>query len=141
MLCHLCQQEAVGRCYTCGQLFCAAHGSRNCTTCDTAIAPGDRRPDRISAAPTPPLQEGVKGTASRGGAWWRPLPAEDFEPPACYQCKGLARRTCRNCGQLYCGEHAGQDGLCAACDRSSWVGLYLLAGLVLLIITVVLLGG
>lgn len=133
VLCHFCQQEAVGRCYTCGQLFCAEHGSRNCTFCETAIAPGDRRADRISAVP---LEK--KG---HRGAWWRPLPAEDFEPPACYECKGLARRTCRHCGRLYCGEHAGQQGLCAACERSSWVGLYILAGLALLILILVWLGG
>lgn len=131
-LCHLCQQEAVGRCYTCGQLFCAQHGSRNCLTCETAIAPGDRRADRISAAP---LER-----QGRRGAWWRPLPAEDFEPPACYQCHGLARHTCRHCRQLYCPEHAGQHGLCAGCDRSSWVGLYVLAGLVLFVVLVIWLG-
>lgn len=122
MHCYLCQVEAVGRCFTCGQLFCAAHGQRDCIRCTTAIAPGDRRSDHVSAVP---LGKSPKV------AWWRPQLAEDFEPPACYACRGLARTVCRNCQGLYCAEHAGKGGLCAACDRSSWWGMWLLGGLLL----------
>ena len=42
MACHICSQEAVGRCFNCGQLFCADHGSENCTRCDTAAQPATR---------------------------------------------------------------------------------------------------
>lgn len=116
MRCGFCDQEATGRCYNCGELFCDAHGRTNCTRCDTAIAPGDRRADRVSAAP-------LVDRGPRPG-WWRPLPAEEYEPPACYSCKGLARTICRNCRRRYCPEHAGPPQLCADCGRSSALGLY-----------------
>ncbi len=131
MHCHICHQEAVGRCYTCGGLFCEEHGRVDCTRCATAIAAGDPRPDRISAVPMK--------SAYRPG-WWRPQPAEDFEPPACYECQGLARRVCRNCGCYYCPDHAGPANLCAGCSRSSWLGIYLLLGTAILIGALLLFG-
>jgi hypothetical protein len=117
MHCYRCERAAVDRCYTCGALFCEEHGNVNCEQCDTAIAPGDCRPDRITARPR---------TERPQQPWWRPQPADDFEPPSCYQCRGLARRVCRNCRNRYCPEHAGKNDLCAACMRSSNVGLLVL---------------
>ena len=35
-------------------------------------------------------------------AWWRPRQAEEYSPPACYQCRGIARNVCINCGDRYC---------------------------------------
>jgi hypothetical protein len=122
MHCHVCQEEAVGRCYTCGELFCARHGDTNCFRCTTAIAQGDPRPDRVSAEPL---------GSGRRVAWWRPQQAEDYEPPACYECKGLSRLVCRNCGSIYCPDHAGPNGLCAACNRSSYFGMFALLAIVL----------
>jgi hypothetical protein len=107
--CHICGAEAVERCFTCGELFCAAHGTVNCLRCETGIAPGDRRADRISRAPL------AKG--SRPG-WWRPQPAEDYDPPACQECQGLARYICVNCQGRYCKDHAGKNGLCGSCQKS-----------------------
>ncbi|MFO0965697.1 MAG: hypothetical protein U0793_08950 [Gemmataceae bacterium] len=128
MHCHICGGEAVGRCYTCGELFCVRHGSEDCLRCETAIAPGDRRGDRVSVKPMP---------AKQRYGWWRPIPAEDFEPPACHVCHGLARQTCRNCHELYCAEHAGYPGLCQDCSRSArlgmWVLLFSIAALVLMV--------
>src|SRR5437773_2714137 len=103
MNCHICGQEAVERCFTCGELFCAGHGAGhgkpNCMRCETGFMPGDRRADRICAVPL--------GKTARPG-WWRPQEADDFEPPSCYECKGLARRSCMHCERLYCSEHAGK---------------------------------
>jgi hypothetical protein len=120
MACHICGQEAVSRCFQCGELFCAKHGDVNCTHCTDAIAAGDPRPDRISAARLRVL--------ARPG-WWRPQPAEEYAPPACYQCKGIARRTCPNCQQLFCPDHAGSNGMCAECQSSSRLGVVILAAI------------
>jgi hypothetical protein len=129
--CYMCGAEAVSRCYTCGQLICDRHGSENCQRCDTGVVAGDPRPEHFSAMPLP-AAEGKHG-------WWRPQPAEEFVPPACYACQGLSRRFCRNCHRRYCPEHAGRRGLCEACGRSARMGLlvFLLAigmmlGLILL---------
>ena len=124
MNCHLCAREAVARCFNCGALFCEEHGNVNCVRCETGIAAGDPRPDRFSAAPM--------GSRSRPG-WWRPQVAEDYDPPACYECKGLARQTCRHCGNLYCPEHAGRGHLCRACHQSANAALWIVAAVFLVL--------
>jgi hypothetical protein len=129
--CHICGDEAVGRCYACGALFCAAHGDVNCTRCETGIVEGDFRADRITTAPR---------TSTARPAWWRPQRAEDFEPSACYICKGLARRVCRNCHEVYCPDHAGAAELCESCTRSSLLGLFILGGILLILTVIVVLG-
>ena len=126
MKCHRCDQPAVDRCYTCGRLYCENHGAKNCVTCAGAIAVGDPRPDRITAGfalPEPPAH-----------AWWRPQTAEDYEPPACYECKGLARPVCTNCGRRYCPEHAGKNGWCAACQKATRSGNLFLTFFFLLLV-------
>jgi hypothetical protein len=127
LTCHICEAEAVSRCYSCGQLVCAEHGKTDtCGRCTTAIASGDPRADRFSASP-------MKSNAKSG--WWRPQEAEVYVPPACYVCQGLTRATCRNCDNKYCREHAGPNGLCKQCGQSAQLGLYVfatMAGLVLL---------
>jgi hypothetical protein len=125
MSCYICGQEAVERCYTCGKLFCAQHGQVNCTRCETAIAPGNAREDRVSRSRLAP---------ARSPAWWRPQQAEDFDPPACHACQGLARQRCSNCDRMYCAEHAGPNRLCSECGRSSLLGLvFLLLGLAVMV--------
>lgn len=104
----------------------------DCVRCETAIAAGDPRPDRITASRMP--------STYRPG-WWRPQIAEEYEPPACYHCKGLARRRCRNCGSRYCPEHAGKNDLCADCAHSSWLGIYVLLGMAIVLGVVIILGG
>jgi hypothetical protein len=129
--CHICGKEAVDRCFTCGNLFCPEHGNTNCSRCQSGIVEGDNRQDRVSAAPR---AEGMRP------AWWRPQVAEDFEPPACYVCKGLARLTCFNCQRLYCAEHAGRNGLCRNCASSSWLGLIIFFGVIAALGLLIVLG-
>jgi hypothetical protein len=128
MSCHICDGEAVSRCYNCGQLVCAEHGKNDtCPSCNGGFMSGDPRGDRISVQPLPKDQN---------HGWWRPQEADEYQPPACYECKGLSRRRCRNCQANYCPDHAGFNGLCQACARSANVGLYIFAammGIVLLI--------
>lgn len=115
MKCHLCGQPAVDRCYACGRLFCERHGQTNCSACAHGIAAGDPRPDRITADPA--------SHAAAQRAWWRPQEADEYEPPSCYVCHGLARRVCQRCERRFCAEHAGNDYLCRECHRSSSIGL------------------
>jgi hypothetical protein len=128
MHCHLCDREAVDRCYTCGELFCDEHGRVNCNRCATAITAEDARPDRVSEARL------SKTPAGRPG-WWRPQPAENYDPPACHECRGLARYVCVQCGSRYCRDHAGKQGMCAQCQRS------LRGGNLFLLILALVLGG
>src|SRR4051812_7421929 len=114
MTCHICQAEAVSRCYTCGELVCADHGkNENCPNCSTGFAEGDPRHH---------ISDGPIGQAQQPHAWWRPQEAEEYQPPACYECKGLSRGVCRNCQANYCQEHAGVNGLCKDCARSANLG-------------------
>lgn len=117
MSCHVCGAEAVGRCYNCGLLYCDQHGDGTCARCDTGFREGDPRQDLISAAPR---------AAAREAAWWRPQPAEEYAPPACYHCRGIARQVCPHCHELFCPEHAGKNGMCAQCSRSSLLGIAIL---------------
>ena len=126
MQCHICHREAVDRCYTCGELFCEAHGGVHCSRCETGVMAGDNRADRVS-----PARQARKSRP----AWWRPQVAEDYEPPACQDCRGIAPYVCPNCGARYCGEHAGKNGLCSQCQQA------LCGGNVFLAIMILILGG
>jgi hypothetical protein len=98
----------------------------NCSACATAIhVPLD---DKVSAGNAP---------ASPTRAWWRPKVDEDPGPPSCYRCGGLAKRICRNCENLYCGEHAGRSDLCDSCARSSWMALWIMLGVLIVILALV----
>lgn len=131
MNCHICGEEAVDRCYNCGELFCQLHGKINCIRCETGFMPGDRRADRISVV--------MLGKSARPG-WWRPQEAEEYDPPACYQCKGLARRICRNCRNVYCPEHAGKGGLSLACENSARLGAVIFMAVALSIVALIAIG-
>jgi hypothetical protein len=130
--CYICHAEAVSRCYTCGQLICAKHGGENCTRCDTAVVAGDPPGRHVST-------ERLRLSEEKHG-WWRPQPAEEFQPPACYACGGLARRVCRNCNCRYCRDHAGPSNLCAACGRSARMGLWVFVIALAIMLALVVLG-
>jgi hypothetical protein len=130
MSCHICQAEAVTRCYNCGELVCAQHGKADvCQRCATGIVAG--RPLAISVSETPLRKAQPAG-------WWRAKEAEEFAPPACYECKGLTRLVCRNCSCHYCRDHAGFNGLCKACAKSANLGLYVLGGVFVFLLLVFL---
>src|SRR5688572_20657133 len=120
MSCQFCQAVAVTRCNSCGTLVCEEHGKNDiCPGCSTGIVAGGPQALAVSKKPLPP---------GANAGWWRPQQAEEYTPPACYECQGLARGKCRNCLSSYCSEHAGSNGLCQACGRSANLGLYIIAG-------------
>jgi hypothetical protein len=45
---------------------------------------------------------------------------------------------CRNCENLYCLEHAGRGELCGRCTRSSWMAMWILMGVLLLLLAMAL---
>jgi len=122
MACHVCGGEAVGRCFSCGRLFCEKHGSKNCVTCENGIAEGNPSPDRVTAK---------RSRVAHAAAWWRPVPADDYSPPACYVCKSLTRAVCSSCGRNYCAEHAGRKSTCLNCNDPSNVSIYVVGGFLL----------
>jgi hypothetical protein len=127
MKCHFCDQEAVERCYQCGLLFCDKHGNANCVACDGGIAEGDPRRDRVSVKPMSP--------ETRGLAWWRPISADEYVPPACYQCGGLTRSKCTSCGRQFCANHGSASaGRCSECQRSSNAGMLIGLGVIVLFV-------
>jgi hypothetical protein len=129
MTCHICKSEAVTRCHTCGELICAEHGGKDdlCTQCSAGFVSGDPR-SRISDRPL--------GNQEHQDGWWRPREAETYTPPACYVCKGLTRAVCRSCLCNYCREHAGPNGLCKECGRSANLGLYVFAGMAVVLASI-----
>jgi hypothetical protein len=129
--CYICEAEAVARCYTCGQLICDKHGGENCTRCDTSVMAGDPPGWHIRAARMQP---------SDVRHWWRPQQAEEFQPPACYNCGALARRVCRNCSSRYCGQHAGTGDLCGACASSARLGLWVFVIAIGMMLAIVIAG-
>lgn len=52
----------------------------------------------------------------------RKVPAPSLE---CIECRETAVLTCPECGEAYCDEHIGMDGLCPDCsadweDEGDW---------------------
>ena len=124
MPCHVCHGEAVGRCYHCGRLYCADHDVKgNCSSCASAVHVV--LDDKVSTSALP-------GSTPR--AWWRPKVEEDPGPPSCYRCGGLAHQVCHNCDHLFCSEHAGRRDLCDSCARSSWMAMWVVLGVLLVLV-------
>ncbi len=127
MACSICGQEAVDRCFGCGQLFCAMHGNVYCVRCKNAVVAGDPRQDRITADPA---------RTGAGKPWWHAKQAEEYRPPECYVCKGLTRQRCYNCGSMFCPEHGSRGGLCRDCNSSSLTGL-VIGGLLIALLAII----
>src|SRR5262252_7166308 len=77
MLCHICKEDAVGQCKTCGKFYCPQHGDVICQSCSSAVQ---------TQEPKPPVQ---------------PAPASLGH--VCYKCGTPAIFHC-SCGRLCCPE-------------------------------------
>ena len=120
MICHYCNQQAAGKCQSCGLAICPAHGERYCQVCSEAVfAPQESsHGDGKAYLQCPPKPE---------------IPTiylDDDGPPECYRCQALARKVCQNCHNLFCREHAGKNGWCDQCTESARVGTWLATAIV-----------
>jgi hypothetical protein len=94
MICHVCEQQAIGQCKKCGKFYCKEHGDVTCVVCDQAFqaSPSTRRePDFDVRLP------------EYGG----PRGAPVYAGPQCYKCAEPASAACAKCGQFYCPNHRG----------------------------------
>ncbi|HZT79690.1 MAG TPA: hypothetical protein VFA26_05700 [Gemmataceae bacterium] len=114
MICHVCEQEAVGQCKGCGKFYCPRHGNVYCGRCASGT-----RPDRPLPGDGVDFRLPEYGGPLRPGG--RPEPAA---APACCNCRQPATRACGRCGRFYCEQHGGRRSpfdvpraLCDDCRR------------------------
>src|SRR5579885_575922 len=77
MICHVCEQEAVGQCKGCGKFYCPRHGNVYCGRCASGT-----RPDRPLPGDGVDFRLPEYGGPLRPGG--RPEPAA---APACCNCR------------------------------------------------------
>ena len=133
MICHVCEQEAVGQCKGCGKFYCRAHGDVYCVRCDTAVKPEGTSLDRE-------VEFGV-----------RPLPAP-ASGPRCHACNAPADRACCKCGVFFCDQHGGVqmsrrswgEPMCNDCagTETGWLMFtWIIGGIVLVIGAIIMCAG
>ena len=101
MICHVCKQQAVGQCKSCGKFYCGQHGDVYCTPCRTAIQPAEQA-----------IERKVKSGATGGPELATP---RQIAGPLCYACRSSANRACSKCGVFFCPQHGGLYA-----SRQSW---------------------
>ena len=116
MICHVCEQQAIGQCKSCGKFYCKQHGDVYCVRCSTAVKPEGQ-----------PLEREVEF-----GVQPKPTPTPAPAPaPRCHACEAAADRACSKCGVFFCPQHGGLHAtrnswsapLCNACadNESTWL--------------------
>jgi hypothetical protein len=85
MICHVCDQQAIGQCKSCGKFYCKEHGDVYCVRCSSAVK-----------SPGQALEREVEFGAS---------PEPEAGAPRCYVCPAVADRACRTCGRFFCPQH------------------------------------
>ena len=108
MICHVCEQQAIGQCKQCGKFYCKEHGNVTCIVCDQALqeSPSPRREPEFDVR----LPE-------YGGP--RRADAPVYAGPRCYKCTQPATAACAKCGQFYCPRHRGGSSFFDN-TRGSW---------------------
>jgi hypothetical protein len=102
MICHVCQEQAVGQCKSCGKFYCKQHGDFYCVQCAHSVT------SRPSPAAFDIQNPGPERLAIGAG---------------CHACQKPAQYACRGCGRLCCVEHQTTSGwvggpFCNACYDS-----------------------
>src|SRR5262249_1923201 len=101
MICHVCEQQAIGQCKSCGKFYCAKHGDVYCTPCSTSIKGSGQALERE-------VEFGASGDPKRA-------PPPHPTGPRCYACQSSADRACSKCGVFFCPKHGGLYA-----SRQSW---------------------
>ena len=101
MICHVCKQQAVGQCKSCGKFYCGQHGDVYCTPCRTAIQPAEQAIERK-------VKSGATGEPELAAP-------RQIAGPLCYACRSSAERACSKCGVFFCPQHGGLYA-----TRQSW---------------------
>jgi hypothetical protein len=95
MICHVCEQQAIGQCKKCGKFYCKQHGDVTCIVCETAV----------QQSPSRSPQEFDESLPGFGKPHHAAAPV--YAGPRCYKCAESATAACAKCGQFYCGRHRG----------------------------------
>jgi hypothetical protein len=90
MICHVCEQQAIGQCKSCGKFYCRQHGDVYCVRCGTAI-----QPERQTSAGE--FKFGVPPASA---------PAASVPAPCCYACLADAGQACGRCERYFCPRHS-----------------------------------
>ena len=93
MICHVCKQQAVGQCKSCGKFYCRQHGDVYCTPCSTNIKPEEQAIKRE-------VEFGASGEPKLATS-------QQIAGPRCYACQCSANRACSKCGVFFCPQHGG----------------------------------
>ena len=101
MICHVCKQQAVGQCKSCGKFYCEQHGDVYCTPCSTNIKPAEQAIKRE-------VEFGASGEPKLATS-------QQIAGPRCYACQCSANRACSKCGVFFCPQHGGLYA-----SRQSW---------------------
>jgi hypothetical protein len=91
MICHVCEEAAIGQCKSCGKFYCKQHGDVYCVRCSIAVKPAGQPLERE-------VEFGVQAEAPAAPA---------AGATRCYACEAAAERACRFCGRFFCPQHGG----------------------------------
>jgi len=118
MICHLCQQLAIGQCKECYRFYCATHGDRLCVRCVSAIQEKPQPEMQVGSEAQTNGREDDKETTNQFRLHWA----------VCFHCQKAASGACIRCGKLHCGDHGGlgsllhEEGLCLPCQKEARIG-------------------
>jgi hypothetical protein len=95
MICHVCEQQAIGQCKKCGKFYCKEHGDVTCVVCDQAL----------QGSPSPHPESGIDVRLPEYGGPRAAAPV--YGGPTCYKCSERPIAACAKCGVFYCSWHRG----------------------------------
>jgi hypothetical protein len=113
MICHVCEQPAIGQCKSCGKFYCQQHGDVYCVRCATATRPEGQKLEREFE-----YRVGLPDDRPATEAEANVLAALH-----CHYCRASVTGACVSCGRFYCFAHGAEPsffarpGLCTSCHE------------------------